>query len=58
MATPHVAGAAALLWDLHRRAAAGTIRNRLDETVTDLGPPGRDAQFGFGLLDLGAPLRR
>jgi thermitase len=52
MATPHVAGAAALLWDLHRSAAARTIRGRLDAAVADLGLPGRDAQFGFGMLDL------
>jgi thermitase len=52
MATPHVAGAAALLWDLHRRAAATTIRGRLDAAVTDRGADGRDARFGFGMLDL------
>jgi subtilisin family serine protease len=58
MATPHIAGASALLWDLHTRASAGTIRSRLDETVTDLGLSGRDDQFGFGLLDLAKLPRR
>jgi subtilisin family serine protease len=53
MATPHAAGAAALLWDLHRRAAAATIRDRLDGLVSDAGAPGRDPLFGFGILDLG-----
>jgi subtilisin family serine protease len=52
MATPHAAGAAALLWDLHRRSAASTIRRRLDDLAADAGAPGRDPWFGFGILDL------
>jgi thermitase len=52
MATPHAAGAAALLWGLHKRSTAATIRTDLDATVTDAGPAGRDSQFGFGILDL------
>src|SRR4051794_26137911 len=52
MATPHAAGAAALAWDEHPRASARTIRARLDALVTDAGAPGRDPDFGFGILDL------
>jgi thermitase len=52
MATPHVAGAAALLWGLHKRWTAATIRAGLDAAVADAGPAGRDPQFGFGILDL------
>jgi thermitase len=52
MATPHVAGAAALLWGVRRRASARTIRSELDQAVADLGLPGRDELFGFGLVDL------
>jgi subtilisin family serine protease len=52
MATPHVAGAAALLWGLHPRATAAAIRERLDDAVLDLGAAGRDDAFGFGRLDL------
>ncbi|MCW3065436.1 MAG: alkaline serine protease [Solirubrobacterales bacterium] len=52
MATPHVAGAAALLWGLHRRSSAATIRDDLDATVVDAEPAGRDPYFGFGALDL------
>jgi thermitase len=52
MAAAHVAGAAALLFDAHRRAAASTIRRRLDLAVVDLGDRGRDDVFGFGRLDL------
>jgi thermitase len=52
MATPHAAGAAALLWDASPRASARTIRTKLDALGADAGPPGRDPEFGFGVLDL------
>ena len=52
MATPHVAGAAALLWGLKPSATAGAIRRRLDAAVDDLGAPGRDPAYGFGVVDL------
>lgn len=54
MATPHVAGAAALLLDARRTMTPATLRTRLDATVRDAGPAGRDPQFGFGVLDLAA----
>jgi thermitase len=52
MATPHVAGAAALLWGVTPSATAGTIRRRLDGAVDDRGAPGRDAAYGYGVVDL------
>jgi thermitase len=52
MATPHVSGAAALLWDARPRSTAASVRARLDAAVVDLGAPGRDPVFGFGRLDL------
>lgn len=58
MATPHVAGVAALLWGAHRRSTATSIRSRLDASVDDLGSPGRDPQYGFGLIDLARALGR
>jgi subtilisin family serine protease len=51
MATPHAAGVAALVWDAHRRSDASLIRARLGAAVRDLGSPGRDPDFGFGLID-------
>jgi thermitase len=53
MATPHVAGAVALLWGRHRRSRASAIRAELDGLVADAGAPGRDPVYGFGVLDLG-----
>ena len=52
MATPHAAGAAALLWDANPRAAAKTIRSKLDALGADAGAAGRDPEYGFGVLDL------
>jgi thermitase len=52
MATPHAAGAAALAWDAHPRSSARAIRELLDGLSVDAGAPGRDPEFGFGVLDL------
>ncbi len=52
MATPHVAGAAGILWQLHPSFNAAAIRFSLDAAVDDLGPAGRDTSFGFGRLNL------
>ena len=52
MATPHAAGAAALVWDANPRASARAIRTKLDALTTDPGPAGRDPEFGLGILDL------
>ena len=52
MATPHVAGATAIIWDKYPTATASTIRSKLDAAVDDLGPTGRDTSFGFGRVDL------
>lgn len=58
-ATPHVTAAVALLIATKRLGAhptPGAIRNRLRATARDLGPPGYDAHYGAGLLDVAAAL--
>lgn len=56
---PHVAAAAAVLKTYNSSWTAAEIRGRLTTTATDLGPAGRDNQFGYGLLNvfaaIGAP---
>jgi thermitase len=52
MATPHVAGVAAVIADLNPAANAATLRSKLDAAVDDLGSPGRDTSFGFGRVNL------
>ncbi|WP_117209915.1 S8 family serine peptidase [Allorhizocola rhizosphaerae] len=51
-----VAGAAALLRAKFPDLPARDIVNRLTATAADKGPPGRDAQHGFGALDIVAAL--
>lgn len=55
MATPHVAGVAALLATASP-GSAKALRARLDATARDLLAPGRDPATGFGMVDAGAAL--
>ena len=50
MATPHVAGVAALVWSRHPACDSATIRKSLNVTARDLGVPGRDPQYGLGMV--------
>src|SRR3954452_8433920 len=68
MATPHVAGVAAVIAELNPTgtpaavrsvtaalnptANAATLRSKLDAAVDDIGPAGRDTSFGFGRVNL------
>lgn len=51
-ATAFVAGAAALLLQARPQEGAARVHQVLERTAQDLGPPGKDAQFGSGLLDV------
>jgi len=53
MASPHVAGAAAVLMGAGATSGADA-RSLLEATAVDLGEPGPDARFGIGRIDLGA----
>lgn len=50
MAAPHVSGALAVLLSLGYAPEAAV--QRLIDTATDLGTPGRDSSFGYGRIDL------
>jgi serine protease len=57
MAAPHVSATAALIIAsgvLGPDPAAKAIEDRLKATARDLGAPGRDDQYGAGLIDAGA----
>jgi subtilisin family serine protease len=56
MAAPHVAGIAAMLMQQGVTAPAA-IEDVLKKTAVDLGDPGRDNEYGFGLVDARAALR-
>ncbi len=51
MASPHVAGVAALVWANNPELSNTELRNLLNETASDLGVTGRDQHFGFGLVN-------
>jgi len=54
MATPHVAGVAALL--MSRGCPANEVRNALQNTALDLGPAGWDVTYGHGRINAIAAL--
>jgi serine protease len=58
MATPQVAGVAALMWSINPGLSVRQVRTILRDTANDLGEPGRDDQFGYGLLDAAAAVSR
>ena len=57
MAVPHVTGTIALMLGartIGERPAAEVIAKRLESTARDLGPPGYDQLYGWGLLNSAA----
>ena len=48
---PHVAGVAALLLSADPRLTPDQVRRAMDSTASDLGRPGYDFHYGFGLGD-------
>jgi hypothetical protein len=54
-ATPHIAGAAALVWSAYPQATAEEIRDFLINNAVDLGTTGPDSETGAGLLVLADP---
>ena len=50
MATPHVAGVAAIVWSANPAASNQQVRSALTSTALDLGAAGRDNYYGYGLV--------
>ena len=60
MAAPHVSGVAALVvasGRLGRRPSPRALEEHLERTARDIGTPGFDPRYGYGLLDAAAALR-
>ncbi len=53
-AAPHVAGAIALLIGAFPAVDVAALASVLMETAHDLGPPGADNDYGWGVIDVGA----
>ena len=54
MATPQVAGLAALILSVNGGYSAAQVRAIIENTAADLGSPGVDPSFGNGRIDAGA----
>lgn len=50
MATPHVVGAAALVWSFFPECSNDEIRATLNDTAKDKGSAGRDNLYGYGIV--------
>ncbi len=50
MATPHVSAVAALVWSYFPNCTHKQIRDSLNKSAMELGDPGRDVKFGYGLV--------
>ena len=50
MATPAVAGVAALVWSNFPSCNGTEIRNALKATAQDAGASGKDVYFGYGIV--------
>jgi len=51
MACPHAVGAAALVWASSPNSTATNVATALEQTAKDLGAPGQDTTYGFGLVN-------
>jgi len=51
MACPHAVGVAALIWKEFGSTNAADVRMELQSRVDDLGDPGKDNGFGYGIVD-------
>ncbi len=58
MAAPLVAGAAALVRSANPYLTAPQVRQILRDTAVDLGEVGWDPEYGYGLIDVAAAVRR
>lgn len=50
-ATPHVAGVIALMRSVNPSLTGAQVFNLLVQTAEDLGPPGRDGEYGYGMVN-------
>ena len=51
MSCPYAVGAAALVWAASPNSTAANVATALEQTAKDLGAPGKDDTFGYGLVN-------
>lgn len=57
-AAAQVAGVASLVWSVNPQLSPDQVRQILQETADDLGPPGPDPLYGYGRLNAGQAVRQ
>lgn len=55
-AAPHASGVAALIFSIRPDLSANDVREIIMRSARDVGTPGFDAEYGYGLIDAGAAL--
>jgi serine protease len=58
MATPHVSGVAALVLAANPSLTPAEVRAILESAAVDLGSPGKDPTYGYGLVDAYAAVQK
>ena len=56
MAAPHVSALASLIWSVNPSLTNAQVANIITSTTVNLGPPGKDDEYGYGLIDARAAL--
>ena len=56
MSTPYVSGLAAILWGMSGMPGSQRVESIMEQSALDLGTPGWDAEYGFGLIQMDAAL--
>ncbi|TCP52430.1 subtilisin family serine protease [Tumebacillus sp. BK434] len=57
MASPHVAGVAALIRSINKDLTPQDVRTILEETADDLGPTGPDEYYGYGQINVARAIK-
>ncbi|MGB3308724.1 MAG: S8 family serine peptidase [Nodosilinea sp.] len=57
-AAPHISGVASLVWSANPFLSAGQVHNIMQQTAVDLGFPGYDFEYGAGMVNADAAVRR
>ncbi len=57
-ATPYVSGVTALLWSIAPELTSNELWATLRTTAVDLGDPGKDEDYGYGLVDAYAAVQK
>lgn len=58
MACPHVAALAALVRSVHHDMKAHDVMEVIRKSALDLGPPGHDQLYGYGMIDVNRTLKQ